>query len=361
MFSVETIGGAEWAVAGQGGLHDVRYVYLAPAGAAPLSFHYVDLSRVLRPPSPGWGWGLTAVATVQGVIYLGFSGYIPQLVGLRVLPDAPGLDANQGTDADGLSLDSMPGVGGNGSPRNFAFIKLVDALAAFGGRLYVANSGGLVRSTVALPRAYDAYPGDWAACTPSAPAYAAKVSISTPMAYDAGVNVEPSGRAFPALAEWKGRLFTIRNTYTGPQLWACSPTSPSDIGQCDPGDWLLASPNNPSGDAQASQMNDAGNTHATLLVATASWLYVGFENAATGVQIFRTAAAAPMSSTDFHGEGGCEAGAVGCQGLGGDGLGDPARNTHIFDARALAPSGRVGLYFTAGNGTDPVRVYQILD
>jgi hypothetical protein len=40
---------------------------------------------------------------------------------------------------------------------------------------------------------------------------------------------------------------------------------------------------------------------------------------------------------------------------------EDARNTHIFDARALAPSGRVGLYFTAGNGTDPVRVYQILD
>jgi hypothetical protein len=227
----------------------------------------------------------------------------------------------------------------------------VDALASFGGRLYAGNNGGLVRSTVAQPRSS----ADWTACTPTNSSYAAKGSITSSV----GVNLQPKDRAIPAFATWNGRLFAIRNA-DGPQLWMCDPAATGDPTACDPGDWTLAAPN-PSGDPDLTQLGDSGSSRAALLVATASWLYVGLESGASGVRLFRTSVAAPTSRADFRGQGNCVAGTAGCQGLGGDGFGDPAHNTHFLDAKALAPAGGAGLHFTAGNGTDPVRVYRILD
>jgi len=352
VFSVERVGGQAWVVAGQGRrLGDVRYAYLAPESGSPLSFRYADLSRVL----PSAAVGVTAVGTLQDVVYLGLSGTAPHLVALRQLPLAPGMDVNPGSSGDDLGLDGMPGLGGSGTPANGTFLKLVDAIGGFGGLLYVANNGGLMRSTVAQPRSYGSHPEDWAPCTPSHAAHAARTSITSL----AGANLEPRQRAVPTLAAWRGRLFAIRNA-DGPQLWMCEPAASGDPAACDPDDWTLAAPN-ASGDAGLTQLGDTGSTRATLLVATGGWLYLGLEGSPSGVRLFRTSAAVPAAEGDFLGQGGCAAGSAGCQGLGGDGLGDPARNTRFLDARALAPAGGPGLYLTSGNGTDPVRVHRLLD
>ena len=47
--------------------------------------------------------------------------------------------------------------------------------------------------------------------------------------------------------------------------------------QCDPGDWSLIAANS-SGDTQLSQFNNPNNTHISLLAATQTHLYVGFDN-----------------------------------------------------------------------------------
>lgn len=352
LFTTATVGGAEWAVAGpvrESG--DAHYVYLAAAAddASPLPFRYVDLTTAMGVEADG----LTALVSAGHRLYAGFGGTTPQLVVLRATPPPKGLDAS-GQDAEELGLDLMPGVGRHGTPPNGAPNVVVDALAEFGGLLYVANNGGLVRATVADPKYYQE--GEWVACSPSAAAWGAKQSVTT---LSTG-SLEPRTRAVPALVAWGGRLHAIRNTSSGPQLWVCAPATSPGPAQCDPGDWSLAAPNL-SGDPQLSQMNDAGNVRATLLAATAAWLYVGFDNAATGVQIYRTTTATPVNAADFRGEGGCVAGTTGCRGMGGNGLGNPARNTRIQDARALAPPGAAGLYFTTGNGSDPARLYRILD
>lgn len=352
VFSVETVGGAAWAVAGQGRrLGDVRYAYLAPESGSPLSFRYADLKPLLG----GVAIGVTAVTTVQDVIYLGLSGLAPQLVALKQPPAAPGLDVNPGLSGEILAMDAMPGLGGSGTPANGATVKLVDALLGFAGRLHVANNGGLIRAVVAEPRSYAVHPEDWAPCTPSHAAYAARTSLTTL----AGADLEPRQRAFPALAAWRGRLFAIRNA-GGPQLWMCQPSTSGDPAACDPDDWSLAAPN-ASGDAGLTQLGDASSTAATLLVATGGWLYLGLEGGPGGVRLFRTSAAVPAAEGDFLGQGGCAAGSAGCRGLGGDGFGEPSHNSRFLDARALAPGGAAGLYLTSGNGTDPVRVHRILD
>lgn len=59
---------------------------------------------------------------------------------------------------------------------------------------------------------------------------------------------------------------------------------------------------------RGTRANDPGNTRAGLLVATGSWLFLG-----------------------------------------------------LLDAHALSPGGVAGLYFTAGNGSDPARLYGVPD
>ncbi len=121
-----------------------------------------------------------------------------------------------------------------------------------------------------------------------------------------------------------------RNTVLGPQLWVCTPGLDAF---CAPSEWSLVAPNN-VGDGQLSQFNSLGNQTIGLLAASATTLFIGFNNPA-GVQIFKTTAAVPASRTDFTGTAGCVAGSAGCQGLGTDGLGAPAVNRQIFDARVM--------------------------
>ena len=139
-----------------------------------------------------------------------------------------------------------------------------------------------------------------------------------------------------------------------PQLWQCSPSI--GPGQCAPGDWSLAAANG-AGDALLSQLGDGTNGAVTLLLTTPHWLYVGFDNASTGIQVYR-ASTAPKSTGDFSGKNGCIAGTPGCQGLGGNGFGDPTV-THIFDAKALTFGGATAVWLAVGDGSGPVKIYSL--
>jgi hypothetical protein len=141
-----------------------------------------------------------------------------------------------------------------------------------------------------------------------------------------------------------------------PQLWRCDPTA--GPARCAPADWRLAAAN-ASGDQLLTQLGDATNGAATVLAATPRWLYLGFDNGSTGVQLYR-AAVAPAALGDFQGEAGCRPGTVGCHGLGGNGFGDPTV-TRIFDFRVFTVDGVTSLWIAAGDGSGPVRVYRIPD
>ena len=112
------------------------------------------------------------------------------------------------------------------------------------------------------------------------------------------------------------------------------------------------------GDTQLSQFNDPQNARITLLAATSSRLYVGYNNTA-GLVLYRSKGNAPATRSDFEGASGCDASTApsSCDGLGGRGLGAGA--TRIFDGRVLTFGNKDYVYLTAGTGTSGFRVFRL--
>ncbi len=347
-FASGMLAGVEWLVLGGARSEgDLDYVYMTPSSAAPLAFRYVDLSQEMG----GQTKGFSALHVHGDRIYMGFpdtGGERPYLIALLVPPDAPGLDAASTTEALNIEADNLPGM-------QTPSTAIIDAIADFNDRVYLANSTGWVRSTVAAPGPGDSAPGDWVSDLPSAAAFVAKASTVT----DKTADLEPVDRAVPQMAVFNGRLYAARNTTDGPQLWACDPAVAGEAAHCDPDDWALVAPNS-TGDAQLTQFDNPSNTAITMLVATPEHLYVGYDNADDGLVIFRTAAATPTARGDFEGDGSCSAAAhpAGCEGIGGAGLGNAA-NTRIFFAIALQFGDDASVYLSVGSGADAVRIHRL--
>jgi hypothetical protein len=320
-----------------------------------LDFRYVDLNHVLS----GSVQGITAARLYGSALYMGFGdsgGNRPGLLALKQLPPIPGLDVMTSAEAAELGIEKFPYFGSHGTPANSAATIMVDAMAEFHSRLYLANNGGCMRTTRIDPRTYKDFPEDWASCRPNLTEYTSLTSV-TVSRVDA---LEPADKAVPQLIPFAGRLYMARNTTVGPQLLACAPEATGYANDCDPGDWALVAPNS-VGDARLTQFDLPDNARITLLAATASHLYVGFNNASAGLVVFRTANPTASARSDFRGLLDCPAdqAATTCEGLGQNGLGVGA--TRIFDGVALGFDGKNYLYLTAGTGTGPVRVYRIAD
>jgi hypothetical protein len=336
--------GDEWLLlAGARSAGELDYVYLSRASAAPGAFSYVDIGDLLG----GATRGISAAHGAGGRLYLGFpdnGGSRPYGVALLKAPPAagPGLDAVKGVDALDLELHAAY----DGTYHAFTPITMVDAIAELHGHVYFFNGIGCLVSKTATPAAG----GDFLACSPAEGLdYAQAESIVPVRQFD----LEPTDRAWPQVAVWNGRLLAIRNTLGGPQLWSCDPARRGDPALCDPSDWELV-----AADAGfRTRLGRASASAATLLVATPTHLFVGFDDPA-GVQVFRTRVADPAVASDFTGKDGCLAGTTGCEGLGSDGLG--ATLTRIFDAKAVAtPEGRTDLFLTAGDGVGPAHVVRL--
>ena len=340
-----TFAGGEWLVLGgarSGG--DLDYVYMSQGATSPLEFSFVDLSAVLGAATRGF----SAVAAAGERLYLGFpdnGGNRPYGVALLTPPAPPGLNAVAGTQVVDLNLHDVY----NTLYNTFSSIAMVDAIAELDGRLYFFNDSGCVASSNLAP----ATRVDFSACSPAeGAAYAQADSLVPTRQYD----LTPADHAWPAAVAWKGRLFAIRNTTTGPQLWRCDPGSGTDPLGCDRADWTLVAADASTG--YRTRLGKPGARAATLLLATSTHLWVGLDDDA-GVHLFRTSAAAPALTSDFVGQGGCVAGTAGCAGFGGDGFGAPAVNTRILDAKVIAWSGGTDLVLAVGDGTSPVKVVRV--
>jgi len=323
---------------------DLDYVYLASDPTPPLSFRYVDLQPALGPQTRGF----SALHAFNDQLYLGFpdtGGMQPYLVRLHTAPPAPGLDGVDGTDFLNLHATRLAGFDTGGT-------SMIDAMTEFNERIYIANSAAWARARVITP--VDS-PADWLVVTPTDPAYAAKTSVTT----NKVVDLEPTDRAVPQMAVFGGRIYVGRNTTDGPQLWMCDPTASGAPMFCNDMDWTLIA-DNTSGDSQLSQFNNPANTAVTMVTATPTHLFVGFDNAASGVVVFRSNTATPTTAADFDGQAGCSADLhpASCAGLGGNGLGD-ATNTRIFFATALDFGADSAAYVSTGSGASGVRVYRL--
>ncbi|HRG76473.1 MAG TPA: hypothetical protein PLX69_18080, partial [Leptospiraceae bacterium] len=244
----------------------------------------------------------------------------------------------------------------------------LDTFMDFNGLMYTGgggcslsgNDGGLVRGTIAAP----ALGTDLTVITPSDAAWNnanTRFSRYLPKLFD----FSPQDKAFPQMAVFQGKLFVARNTcenYTCPnlsaddcacpvanrfaQLWKCSPATvslplPATATACDPGDWTLVA-NNGSGQ---TSMGDGNNRTLSLLVTNGTYLYVGFDNPTTGVEIWRTNTANPIVTADFSQ-------------IGVDGLGDASNNLQVFDGMSSVYSGLNYLYLTTGKIGGIVKVYR---
>jgi len=332
LFASGVIGGTEYLIVGgarSGG--DLDFVYMTSSTASPLPFAYVDLSAEQGPQTRGY----SALHVFGDRLYMGFpdtGGGRPFMHALVNPPAGDGLDAVPGTDFFNLEADELPGMQ---TPEN----SIIDSFTDFADRLYLANDGAWIRSNNAAPGDAQSAPGDWLATTPSAPAYAAKDSVATLKTAD----IEPADKAVPQMTAFAGRLYAARNTTDGPQLWACDPATAAPQAHCDPDDWTLVAAN-ASGDTQLTQFDNPNNAAVSMLVATSTHLYVGFDNPTDGAAVLRTSASAPAAG-DF-------------EVVGQAGLGDAA-NTRIFDAKALNLGGSESVYAVVGSGASGVKVYRL--
>jgi len=346
LLAAGALGGAERLfAAGLGG--GGRYLYGAEAWDSPMALAWLDLRAI---PATG---ALAALAAVPGSpdrLYLARQGGGPALVALQAWPGSVGLDARPGSDLVDLGLDATPEVMGTG----------VSTLADRPAGPCAAGGGGILCATRHAPRPFGEAPGDWAPATPSAAAWSARLPVLAPP----GGRLLPRDRPVAAMASFGSCgagpcLFAARNVQgTSPpvvaQLWRCDPAAD---GSCPPQAWRLVAPEG-TGDALLTQLGEPTNEAASLLVATSRWLYLGFDNGARGVQLWR-APLAPSAAADFRGRGGCTAGTPGCEPLGGPGLGDPARLTRILDARAMEVGGAAELWLVAGDGAGAARIFRV--
>ena len=361
LFWSGVMGGYEWLIAAGARLGgDMNYVYMTQDTGSVLEFFYMDLSVLLGSQT----FGISSAHVFSDRLYLGFpddSGSRPYFISVLTTPTTPGLDAvgNGGSTCDPLLHDScdlrakdMPGIGKSSAN------SIIDVIWDFNNRLYIANNGGIVRSTVDQPLGYSSFPGHWEFVTPTNTDYSSLTSITTSKTSD----LEPADKAVPSMASFGGKLFFARNTDDGPQLWSCMPgvvsgPLPATASDCDPGDWQLIAPNT-VGDVLLSQFNNANNTHISALVASPTHLYVAFDNMVDGVVLFRTNSSSALSAADFEGEGGCAANLhpSSCEGLWANGFGD-ALNSRVFSSIVFSDGGDDYLYVVVGDGTDAVKLF----
>ncbi|HTP49932.1 MAG TPA: hypothetical protein VMK42_04465 [Anaeromyxobacteraceae bacterium] len=357
--------GPTFAVAGEVGGVERLVIAGAHRAGAPWLRAFTDATDLDRAPldlgealgAMGVGpsdLALGAALLAGERLYLGYALPAPfgaALVALTAASLEPGAPAQ--LEASALDAADAPDVGGAGRLRG------VTALAKVGDVLYAASGEGILRQDGPPPSA-----APWVLATPSSPAWAGKDSLG----FSGAPSSAMGDRAVPALASFGSCgagscVIAVRNVVGGsgqpaaaPQVWLCRPSGAP--GRCLTTDWSLLAPN-ASGDPLLSQLGDPSNGAASVLVATPRWLYLGFDNAVTGVQLYR-AEAAWGGLAGFRGRDGCAAGASGCEGLGGNGFGDPAV-TRVFDAKALSLDGATSLWLTAGDGSAPVRVYRVAE
>jgi hypothetical protein len=300
--------GDEWLVLGgakSGSSGDLDYVYLSRASASPLEFSYVDVSDIHQASTRGF----SAAHAAGGRLYLGFpdnGGERPFGVALLTAPPAPGLDALKGRDTLDLGLhDAFVTAYGDTFTKSNDNVAIVDAIADLGERVYFFNDVGCLVSKSPTPARKE----DFRGCSPAAAAgYVRSESVAPPARQH---DLEPRDKAWPRALTWNGRLYAIRNTTTGPQLWSCDPAGGADPVACDPGDWTLlaadAAYRTSSGAIRSAPSRCCSHRDAPLPRARRR------HPRAARVPHARRA----PGISDFTGRDGCVAGTEGCEGLGG--------------------------------------------
>jgi hypothetical protein len=332
------LNGTEYLVFGPANANGLDYLYYTSEYGGTLHFTAMDLSSELG----GYTVGVSAMSVSGGRLYVGFPDTVlvkPYFHAILVMAPSPV------KNSDFFNLDGgyFPRIGSYGSHSNGAGKVGIDSFGVYNERLFLANGGkaganedgGIVQSTTQTPRSADTYPGDWQDVTPTG--LGAWYDGNKRYSLELGKTNEltPADKAFPAMTEFNGKLYVIRNTTGssgGPQLW-----------RWDGSSWVLAASNG----SGITNMGFSGNTRATMLVANGDRLYLGYDNTSTGVQVWRSRSGVtdPLTESDF-------------EAVDVNGLGDPAKNLRIYHALSAQHDGVDYLWLLCGKPGETLRVYR---
>lgn len=335
-FTSGSINGTEYLFIGpakSGG--DLNYLYYTSDSSASLNLQYIDMTAELT----GGTCGVETMAVFRNRLYAGCTDddvtYRPRLLKIEDVPTIPSLS--------NLRASTMPRIGSLGSPANTATIVGIDFLREYNGLLFLANGGttstghdgGIISTSNSdghgdNPRRYDNFNGDWD--TTLTPAGTAAWDKGFSIELSAMNGVTPSGRAFPAADVFNGLLYLARNTTAGPQIWAYNGAS-----------FTLVADNG----SHLSNMGVGANSRITLLAVNGDRLYVGYDNPADGVMMYRTlpGVSAPSAQTDF-------------EQVSSGGLGYPASIQKIFHAVSVSDGSDDYLWVLCGTAGGNMYVFR---
>jgi hypothetical protein len=324
----------------KGTARKLNYIYYTAGGGSTLHFYESNVN----PVSFFDTGGISSMTVFNNSLYIGLSEqkfHRPKLKKLVNVVQSP----VEGVDVFELYTEDMTRIGNGGTPANTGTLQCIDSLGIFNNQLYLANGGGsgvdedggIARSTTDTPRDYLTYPGDWADETPVSAAewYNAPINDRFSIELMKYNELVPADKAFPAMAEFNNKLYVIRNTTTGPQLW-----------KHDGASWMLVADNGTG----ITDMGNANNTSAALLVVNGDRLYVGFDNGVEGVQLWRTVLGVtdPAMEADF-------------EPVSTDGLGDPANNQRFYNGLSISSGGIDYLWILSGRSGGSVSVYRTMN
>jgi hypothetical protein len=321
---------------------NLGYIYFTSDNGTHLNFDPMDLGSI----TGGATQGVSSMVVFNNNLYIGYPDdggkrpYLHKIVNILQNPVV-------GTDVFDLTGDKMPRIGTNGDfgLQNKGGQVGIDSFGVFNNRLYLANGGagnidedgGILVSTNNNPLPYNTNPGDWSDITPiSKPEW-----YNTP--FDDRFSLElpnlnkliPAEKAFPAMAVFNNKLYVIRNTNgspPGPQLWKYDGFTWSLVGNTGLG---------------LTDMGNSNNMEASLLVVNGDRLYVGYDNSADGIQVWRTMAGVtdPVFASDF-------------EPVSTDGFGDPANNLKIYHGLSIPSGGTDYLWLLSGKSGGSIRFYR---
>ncbi|MCB1157113.1 MAG: hypothetical protein KDK45_06380, partial [Leptospiraceae bacterium] len=226
------------------------------------------------------------------------------------------------------------------------------------------QNGGFIRSTNNAPtNCTSSACSDWVDITPNSTDYKKYFSIGLEKLTD----LIPANKPIPGATEFQGKLFVIRNACMQalwdnscafssncsddmlcpagqevPQLWKCDPGLSGNANECDSGDWTLVAQNSSTG---KTNFGDTNNNKITMVAGNGDYLYVGFDNVSTGIEVWRTNVTNPSLESDFSQ-------------IGGDGFGSGTNITEIYDHVSLNNGSVYYLYLSIGKNSVPVRVHR---
>jgi hypothetical protein len=126
---------------------------------------------------------------------------------------------------------------------------------------------------------------------------------------------------------------------------------------------MLVAQNAATGKTNMAGLNASGanNKEITMLIVNGARLFIGYDNATNGLNIWRTKTGVAAAATESDFEPICAAGQACFDPTKQFGFGTPASYTRIFSSTTVNDAGTDYVIFTSGNGSNLVRVFRAVN